>query len=314
MDSLLYRGEEFDANFYYASKVDIDHSFFVVCGKERMLFVPRLNEKRARKEFDGKVAVYTKISDIAAQLGRRTYCVDGYSLPYSLFEKLSKKINLKDAAQKFQAARMKKTKEQVELIRKAVKITKSILKNLDFSEFDTEQDVRAHLLSETFERGLEPAFQPIVATGKNSSMPHYTPSNTKLKDYVLVDYGVRYKHYCADLTRCFFLKRDKKKEETDRILKQIVSEIVDELPTFNVAKELVAFSDKLFKKYKLPPQIHAIGHGIGLGVHEAPHLGKKSKDSLKDTVLAIEPGVYYKDFGARCEENVYYDGKRARRL
>ena len=170
------------------------------------------------------------------------------------------------------------------------------------------------MLNETNNLGLSPAFEPIVATGKNSAMPHYRGSDVKIRDYVLIDYGVKYKFYNSDLTRCFFLKKDRRKEEAYSKLKSIVYEIIDNLQSFSTGADIARFSEKLFSRYGLPEQIHAIGHGLGLDVHETPALNKKSKDKLKNSVLAIEPGVYYKDFGARFEENIYFDGKKTKIL
>jgi len=52
--------------------------------------------------------------------------------------------------------------------------------------------------------------------------------------------------------------------------------------------------------------IHSIGHGVGLDVHEAPRVSEKSADALKPgDVIAVEPGLYYKDIGgARIEDTV----------
>ena len=86
------------------------------------------------------------------------------------------------------------------------------------------------------------------------------------------------------------------------------------MPKLKTGKDLAVLSKKLYKKHKLPSLVHSIGHGIGLQVHECPRLGMKSKDRLKGTVMALEPAVYYEEFGIRYEENVYFDGKRARVL
>ena len=68
------------------------------------------------------------------------------------------------------------------------------------------------------------------------------------------------------------------------------------------------------EKHGLPKLIHSIGHGIGLEVHDYPHLGKKSQDSLEGAVLAIEPAAYFKSFGVRYEEMVANTKKGWKRL
>ena len=51
---------------------------------------------------------------------------------------------------------------------------------------------------------------------------------------------------------------------------------------------------------------HSVGHGIGIDVHEAPHLTSKSKDILKEGMgFSIEPGIYIPGFGGvRIEDLV----------
>lgn len=44
--------------------------------------------------------------------------------------------------------------------------------------------------------------------------------------------------------------------------------------------------------------VHAIGHGVGKKIHQAPHIGRNSKEVLREgDVITIEPGLYYKHIG-----------------
>jgi Xaa-Pro aminopeptidase len=61
---------------------------------------------------------------------------------------------------------------------------------------------------------------------------------------------------------------------------------------------------------------HAIGHGLGLNVHELPNFGEMAteRDVLSPgVVFTIEPGLYYPDLqtGIRLEDT-YYVGKDGR--
>ena len=50
--------------------------------------------------------------------------------------------------------------------------------------------------------------------------------------------------------------------------------------------------------------IHALGHGVGLDVHEAPDISSKSMQILKENmVITDEPGIYIPGkFGVRIED------------
>ncbi len=55
--------------------------------------------------------------------------------------------------------------------------------------------------------GADISFPPIVAFGKNSSIPHHQTSNQRLASsgqFVLLDFGVKLNNYCSDMTRTVF--------------------------------------------------------------------------------------------------------------
>ncbi|MBI2079889.1 aminopeptidase P family protein [Candidatus Micrarchaeota archaeon] len=308
---LFYRGESFNPNFYYFSGTDVDHSFLLVDSNKKTLLVPEMNYELAKKEFDGPVVVYSNwFNDLKNLIKNRKVSIDENSISINLYRKLKRITKLEEAGEYFLKIRAKKSKIEVAKIKKAVSLTKTLLNELDFSKLKTELEVKKYLLMRTLELDLEPAFRPIVSTNPNSRFPHYESKNVKLNDMVLVDYGLKYENYCADLTRCFFLKKGSKAEKNYRILKQIFYEIIDELPNFSTGRELAELQEKLFSKYKLPKPVHSLGHGVGLEVHEYPKLGAKSKDELNGAVLAIEPGAYFKDYGIRFEETIHFDGRK----
>lgn len=316
MELLLVRGESFDPNFYYHSGVDIDHSFFLK-GRKRRLLVPKLNERYARKSFDGQVIVY---DDLFAELSRNLKGKKGHlncdfrSISAAMAGRLSSLAKLKDHSRALAAMRIRKKPEELSSIRKAVKLTKEILASLDFKKAKTELDLEKQIRLMTAERGLEMAFPPIVATDSSTAFPHYYARNKKLGSLVLIDYGVRYKHYCSDLTRCFILDGDRKKQEEYERLKDVSGKILDKLPEQRTGADVAKMSASVVKGAGFPELIHSIGHGVGLEIHELPRLSIKSKDPISGSVLAIEPAFYGARYGMRFEETIHFDGKKARIL
>jgi Xaa-Pro aminopeptidase len=50
---------------------------------------------------------------------------------------------------------------------------------------------------------------------------------------------------------------------------------------------------------------HSLGHGVGLQVHEAPSLGRRPDELVVGDVVAIEPGLYFRNIGGvRLEDTV----------
>lgn len=317
-DILLWRGNNFDANFFYHSKMDMDNSFYLKIGKKQILFVPKLNGRAAREAFGGKVIAYEKPMEEIAQLVKgKELALDYSSLPAKIYEKLRKVCKTKDVSEELLKMRARKKPAELEKIKKAVSLTKKIFSEIEISEFKNEKELADWLVIRTFEKGLKPAFEPIVGSGMNSAFPHYHQAKSKIKNFVLIDYGVRYENYCSDVSRVLFpnkSKKEKKVFDAYEKVQNIFYEIIDSFADFETGKDIAVFSEKLFVKYALPKPIHSIGHGLGLDIHEHPRLNKKYNDGLKGTVMAIEPAAYFKNFGVRFEETVYFDGKKARAL
>ena len=56
----------------------------------------------------------------------------------------------------------------------------------------------------------------IVASGKNSAIPHAEPSNKRVAegDFITIDMGAVYNGYHSDMTRTFGLKEVSKKQKS----------------------------------------------------------------------------------------------------
>ncbi len=215
-----------------------------------------------------------------------------------------------DIGSYLQRIRMRKQSWEIAKLRKACEATKQILSSLDPFAFSTEQKLVEFLI-----KNSDPAFQPIVATGRNTAFPHHLPTKTKIGNVVLVDFGVKVEGYRADLTRMWF-KGEKRLKAKYEAAKEIVFQLIDEINSGEIrfAFQLAKRANTLCKQKGLWPQVHAIGHGIGLEVHELPELKETSRESLDSCVFTLEPGWYGKK-GVRFEEMILVDKKgRARFL
>ena len=145
------------------------------------------------------------------------------------------------------------------------------------------------------------SFEPIVAFGSNSALPHHHSSTRKLKkdEVVLFDLGVMLDGYASDMTRTlFFGKVSKRIEEIYRIVRKAHDAALKECKAGIQIAQLDRAARKAMgkeEKYFL----HSLGHGIGLHVHEYPRISSKVKKGKLEEgmVITIEPGLYLPNVG-----------------
>jgi Xaa-Pro aminopeptidase len=152
------------------------------------------------------------------------------------------------------------------------------------------------------------AFSTIVASGKNSSMPHAVPTNKKIEagDPITIDMGCKYKGYCSDMTRTIFAGYvpEEVKPVYELVLKnqrQVINEMKEGV-NLKLVSRMVENDFKLHG-YDL---IHALGHGVGLQIHEFPYASTRVDFVLKNNMIVTdEPGIYIPNqFGVRIEDTV----------
>ncbi len=155
------------------------------------------------------------------------------------------------------------------------------------------------------------AFDPIIAFGKNSAMPHYHPADTKLKkgDTVLIDIGVSVDGYHSDMTRTlFFGTPDPRLKKWAEIVREAHDAALKICKPGIKAGELDEAARKVMRREKVEEYfLHSLGHGIGLETHESPRLKFNGEDKnllLKPgMIITIEPGLYLAGKGGIRHEN-----------
>lgn len=166
-----------------------------------------------------------------------------------------------------------------------------------------------------------PAFDTIVASGPNGSIPHHAPGDRQLErgDLVTMDFGARYDGYHADMTRTVAIGAvaDWQREIYDLVtLAQEAGIAVLEDGAEAGAVDATA-RDVIEAAGHAGHFQHGLGHGVGLEIHEAPMLGYGKTGKLTDRVpVTVEPGVYLPgEGGVRIEDVlVVTAGDRARFL
>ena len=161
--------------------------------------------------------------------------------------------------------------------------------------WELEQYARSH--------GAEAmAFESIVAAGPWGARPHARPREEAIGEAepIVIDMGARYRGYCADMTRTIVLGPPD--EQFPRIYDTV-------LAAHETAAQMIEpgmsgkDADQLARQVIVDAGYgehfgHGLGHGVGLQIHETPHLGITSTDTLEaGMVITIEPGIYLPDWG-----------------
>jgi Xaa-Pro aminopeptidase len=165
------------------------------------------------------------------------------------------------------------------------------------------------------------AFEPIVASGPNTSKPHAGISMREIQpgDFLTMDLGARIDGYCADLTRTVVVGA-RATDEQRRIYEAVLA--ANEAGHAAVragvlARDVDAAARDVLVGLHLGENFtHSTGHGVGLQIHEGPRVSAKSDDVLRTgSLITIEPGVYLPGFGGvRIEDLVAVEESGGRTL
>ncbi len=243
-----------------------------------------------------------------------------------------------------ESKRIIKTEEEIECLKKAASITDRVFLKLEkffkesFSEDSergecespetahdasgntgreetclTETDIALFIETEGRKEGAEgTGFETLAASPERSFSIHPFPSYSDKKapapGLTIIDFGHKYEGYTSDVTTTVAYGKLTEKQEKMISLVKEATEIFESIlgPGISTVKLTEAVTS-LFEKngFTMP---HALGHGIGLDVHESPVLKnlKRTETILKPgMVLAVEPGIYSPESGGVRLENDY---------
>ena len=230
-----------------------------------------------------------------------------------------------------QKLRSIKSSEEIDQIQTACNITeKGIRRLLSFIkpgvwEYEIEAEL-AHEFIKNQSKGF--AYAPIIASGKNANILHYTKNNNQCKngELILLDVAAEYGNYSSDLTRTLpvsgkFNDRQKavynavltvKKKATKLLIPGAYWEDyhleVGKIMTAELLKiGLLDKADIQNQKSDLPAYkkyfMHGTSHHMGLDTHDYGLLQDPIEANM---VFTVEPGIYIPEegFGIRLEDDV----------
>jgi Xaa-Pro aminopeptidase len=220
---------------------------------------------------------------------------------------------------------------EIELTQKACDITAdAFVRVLKFVQPGvTEYEIEAEITHEFLrQRATGHAYSPIIASGKNAIVLHYTENNQVCNDgdVILFDWAAEYANYNADMSRSIpvngrFTKRQR--DVYDAVLRvmraatkmlvagTVWNEYHDEVGKI-MTSELIGLG--LLKKHEVEKQdpkmplykkyfMHGTSHHLGLDVHD---FASRYKPFEAGNILTCEPGIYIPEegLGIRIENDI----------
>ncbi len=227
--------------------------------------------------------------------------------------------------------RLIKSEPEIELIKRACEITKmAFLRTLakvrpGAYEYEIEAEIDHEF---KINKATGHGYQPIIASGSNSCVLHYTENDAICEDgsLILFDFGAEYANYSADMSRTIPISgkfKSRQKDCYNAVYKVLQKAIKLYVPgnTINIVNEHVnkMMQDEminlgLFTQEDVDKQdddnplyktyfMHGTAHFLGMDVHD---VGDKEESFKPGMVLTCEPGIYIREenIGIRLENDI----------
>ena len=235
-----------------------------------------------------------------------------------------------------QKLRSVKAAVEIDQIQRACNITeKGFRRLLPFVKPGVwEYEIEAELAHEFIRnRSTGFAYTPIIASGNNANVLHYTENNCQCQagDLLLMDVAAEYGNYASDLTRTIpvsgkFTARQKAvyeavlrvKKEASKLLvpgtlwKEYHVEVGKIMTSELIGLELLDAKDVANQNPEQPAYkryfMHGTSHHMGLDTHDYGLLHLPMEAHM---VFTVEPGIYIPEegFGIRLEDDVVIQAK-----
>jgi Xaa-Pro aminopeptidase len=240
---------------------------------------------------------------------------DGRASRESAFErnlqaKLGPSVSISNLSPLLDAMRRVKDAQEIERLRLAGRIGALGLKEAMRSARPGMYEYQVAALAEfifSWHGASGPAFYPIVGSGPNSCILHYSRNHRIIAagEIVVMDFGADYRYYQSDITRTFPISGRFNEEQAS--LYQVVLEAqkaalekVRPGSSFDALSEAVK---QVLERYGYAKYLtHGVSHYVGMSVHDVGN----SEPFEPGVVLTVEPGIYMpdKNLGIRIEDTV----------
>lgn len=312
------------ANCYYLSSFTGSEGTVLVTPTNARLFVDGRYTLRAKKESALQIEAISNLKKTLVPFRSRTIAVED-QIKLRDLQKLKEKykgVSWKGTSNIVEGVRQQKDAVELRYIRKGSKLIDDAFEYvrhlINQKDYLTEIELAQEIERYGREHGAQGIpFEPIVAWGQNSAIPHHASSMQKIgnNNFLLLDFGFTVNGYQSDFTRTLFIGKPTKKQRD--LYEAVLSAQQEAISAVNV-NEQAGRIDNAARRHLVRHGYgkyftHTTGHGVGIEIHEAPTLLPRSKEILvENSVVTVEPGAYLPNkFGVRIEDMVLV-GKKSK--
>jgi Xaa-Pro aminopeptidase len=223
----------------------------------------------------------------------------------ALFRKVGERlagVTIEDRTQMLSQMRSIKSRTEIGLMREAARVTSGgyAAAMSAIAPGRSERDVHRAMENAYMDAGADAtvspgghAYDPIVGSGLNATLLHYTQNDRRLEagELLLIDSGARFHGYCCDVTRTLPVSgrfTPEQRELYGIVLDAMQAAIKVLRPGAFLWQAEQAARDVIDRAGLGDAFMHSIGHQLGLDVHDAAPDGPLKAGM----VVTIEPGVY----------------------
>ena len=318
--AILLTGE---ANRQYATGAQIAEGMCLITPKNCFYFTDSRYIESAQNQLpDITVQEVTREQNYTARIQTvldeekiQTLGVEEEDLTHGAFVRLSEKLtaSLTACQKKINALRQVKEPWEIDIMRKAQDIADKVFTEIlpVIREGMTEKELEAELIYRLYRAGAEGlSFPPIVVSGPNTSMPHGVAGERKIVpgDFITMDFGVKLRGYCSDMTRTVALGyATKKMRKIYNIVGTAQNQAISATRAGRTGAEIDGIARNIIAEAGYGAYFgHGYGHSLGLEIHESPNCNPSNPDPIPaGAVISAEPGIYLPgEFGVRIEDVV----------
>lgn len=328
VDALLVVGV---SNVTYLTGFSGDSSALLIGPSVRVLISDSRYQTQIAEECPGleadirtqKTKQPDQIANVVARAKPAKLAIESHIVTADEFAKLNeaigktdsgKSIAIKPMANAVEKLRQVKDDDEIEETRRAIRIAERAFVAMKATLTDdlSERQV-AHELEHTMRRlGADrTAFDPIVAVGDRSALPHYRAGERRIGEapFLLVDWGAALPSgYRSDLTRVLATSTvPRQLQELHGVVLQAQLAGIAAIHPGAKLRDVDAAARKVIEEAGFGDFFgHGLGHGIGLHIHEEPRLSSIAEGELQPgNIVTVEPGIYLPGVGGvRIEDDV----------